>query len=223
MGRYASRPWVTSCSLTRRGCSCTLPRCRARGEERRACDVRGATCVPLVAVVVHHRRCELYVRATRAWVRNAKLIHFTVAVINSFILSLGVGNADVYNGVNVIYALFSEAPPSYSAVRLLLLHECADVIIASVCGLYAVYNGAFLSAVSAARICLTLMCGRLCGTVYKGLAVPSPKAKKWGMLVMVVLLVLSFLQIFLAAGNTNGFANLGSDRMVAAEYVDCAP
>mmetsp|Transcript_3512 Transcript_3512/g.8313 ORF Transcript_3512/g.8313 Transcript_3512/m.8313 type:complete len:217 (-) Transcript_3512:55-705(-) len=99
-----------------------------------------------------------------------------VNFINTFILALGVGDAAVYNGVNIVYALF-------------------NLIIASVCGLYAVYN------------------------VYKGLAVPSPKSKKWGMVVMVVLLVLSFLQIIMAAGNTNGFANLGSDRMTAAELL----
>uniref|UniRef100_A0A7S1CE41 Secretory carrier membrane protein n=1 Tax=Bicosoecida sp. CB-2014 TaxID=1486930 RepID=A0A7S1CE41_9STRA len=116
------------------------------------------------------------VRTVYAWF----LLSFGVVCLNflnSFILAVAIDSSVIYSGVNVVYGLF-------------------NFIIASVCGLFVVYN------------------------IYKGLAVPSPKAKRNGQAVMVVLLILSFIQMLMGAGNTNGFANFGTDRMALAEAAD---
>lgn len=115
------------------------------------------------------------VRIVYAWY-ILTLVIVNINLLNSIILSAGIGNAAIFSGVNVLYAFF-------------------NVFIAALATHFVLY------------------------TAYRGLAegISSNKQKACG--VLAVCIILAIIQSLVGAGNSNGFANLGSDRMAVARAI----
>lgn len=125
--------------------------------------------------------------------KQGERLHNCVRLVHRWwLLCMGIVTLNFVN--TFIITLGVDNSKIFSGVNV--LYSIFNIIIAFVAGLYTVYNA------------------------YKGLSIPSPKAKRNAQVMLVLLLILSLTQAFMGAGNANGFGNLGAVRMDAAKALD---